>query len=100
MKKLIVIVIFLFANVVSAQMKKEDFQDNYINVKSVFIYSNGIKTTHQKDILQIKEVNIIYKENGIAIGTNSGRQYFIPYMSIKWVEFFGDEDRLRLYLKD
>jgi hypothetical protein len=100
MKKLVVIAVLFMVNLTYAQMTKKDFQENYINVKSVFIYSNGVKTTHQNDILQIKEVNIIYKDNGISIGTNSGRQYFIPYLSIKWVEYFGDEDRLRLYLND
>lgn len=100
MKKLFVIALFFMVELTFAQMTKKDFQENYINVKSVFIYSNGIKATHQKDILQIEEVNLIYKDSGISIGTNSGRQYFIPYISIKWVEYFGDDDRLRLYLQD
>ena len=100
MKKLVLIAAFLISTVSWSQMTKEDFKDNYISVKSVFIYSNGIQATHKTDILQIKEVNVIYKDNGVSISTNQGRQYFVPYKSIKWVEFFGDEDRLRLYLFD
>lgn len=100
MKKYVLVISFLFSAISYAQMTKEDFQQNYINVKTVFVYSNGIKESHKKEVLQIKEVNVTYKETGVSIGTNSGRQYFIPYKSIKWVEFFGDEDRLRLYLND
>lgn len=100
MKKIVLIAALLATSLGWSQMTKEDFKNNYINVKSVFIYSNGLQATHKTDILQIKEVNVIYKDNGISIGTNAGRQYFVPYNSIKWVEFFGDEDRLRLYLLD
>ncbi len=83
-----------------SQISKEDFKDNYLNVKSVFIYSNSLQATHKKEVLQIKEANVVYKDNGVSVSTNEGRQYFIPYKSIKWVEFFGDDDRLRLYLYD
>ena len=100
MKKLVLLATFLFCSLCFGQITKDDFKDNYINIKSVFIYSNSIESTHEAKILQIKEVNVIYKDRGISISTNQGRQYFIPYNSIKWVEFFGDEDRLRLYLKD
>ena len=100
MKKIALIALFLTSSLAFSQITKDDFKDNYVNVKSVFIYSNSIKTTHKTEVLQIKEVNVIYKDTGVSISTNEGRQYYIPYKSIKWVEFFGDEDRLRLYLND
>ncbi|MDN3642832.1 hypothetical protein QWY87_08990 [Lutimonas halocynthiae] len=100
MKKLVLVTLLLMSSIAFSQISKEDFKDNYINVKDVFIYSNSLQTTHKKETLQIKQANVVYKDNGVSVSTNEGRQYFIPYKSIKWVEFFGDEDRLRLYLND